>query len=151
MELHDLSRQQTRVVNVITLHSLKVVAGESLGQKGIIETNIPICYLHATLQSKASFDHALSATANAFVYIIGGVGAAGVGLESFGEGSLVLFKKDGDSIHIDNPSERPLDFLLVAGEPIGEPVLRAGPFVMNTKQEILQAFKDYQNGLMGTI
>ncbi len=131
--------------------TVKVVAGESLGQKGIIETNIPISYLHVTLEPKASFNQALPATANAFVYVIGGVGSAGSGLESFAEGSLVVFKKDGDSIQVHNPSERPLEFLLVAGEPIGEPVVRAGPFVMNTKQEILQAFQDYQNGLMGTI
>jgi quercetin 2,3-dioxygenase len=131
--------------------TVKVAAGESLGQKGIIETNIPISYLHVTLQSGASFDQAMPATANAFVYVISGVGASGTSLASFAEGSLVIFQKDGDSIHVSNPSERPLEFLLVAGEPIGEPVVRAGPFVMNTKQEILQAFEDYQNGLMGTI
>lgn len=131
--------------------SVKVVAGEALGQKGIIETNIPIAYLHVTLEPKAGFEKAVAETANAFVYVIKGVGAAGVGLASFSEGSLVIFNKDGGNISINNPSDRPLEFLLVAGEPIGEPVVRAGPFVMNTKQEILQAFEDYQNGLMGTI
>ena len=93
--------------------SVKVVAGESLGQRGIIETNIPISYLHVTLQPNASFDQALPATANAFVYVIGGVGVAGTGLESFAEGSLVIFHKDGDSIHVGNPSGKPLEFLLV--------------------------------------
>ncbi len=131
--------------------SVKVVAGDALGQKGVIETNIPISYLHVTLQAKAAFRQVLPSSANAFVYVISGVGAAGTGLASFEEGSMVIFNKDGDSIEINNPAERPLEFLLIAGEPIGEPVVRAGPFVMNTREEILQAFHDYQNGLMGTI
>jgi len=59
---------------------------------------------------------------------------------------MVIFHKDGDSIQINNPAERPLDFLLLAGEPIGEPVVRAGPFVMNTRAELQQAVAELNDG-----
>jgi redox-sensitive bicupin YhaK (pirin superfamily) len=131
--------------------SVKVVAGKALGKHGVIETKIPISYLHVTLQPNATFRQLIPPSANAFDYVISGTGALTTGLASFAEGSLVIFNKDGDSIEINNPAARPLDFLLIAGEPIGEPVVRAGPFVMNTRQEVLQAFQDYQSGLMGTI
>ncbi|CBN53572.1 Pirin domain protein (fragment) [Kamptonema sp. PCC 6506] len=69
------------------------------------------------------------------------------------DGQMVMFAPDGDEVVITNPADaqQPLDFLLIAGVPLNEPVVRYGPFVMNTEAEIIQAIADYQNGRMGRI
>jgi redox-sensitive bicupin YhaK (pirin superfamily) len=65
---------------------------------------------------------------------------------------MVMFSPDGDDLTIVNPdSGTTLELLLIAGVPLNEPVVRYGPFVMNTKEEIYQAIEDYRNGRMGAI
>jgi quercetin 2,3-dioxygenase len=66
---------------------------------------------------------------------------------------MVIFDRDGEKVVIKAPGDTksPLDVLLIGGRPLNEPVVRYGPFVMNTKGEIFQAVTDYQNGLMGKI
>jgi len=65
---------------------------------------------------------------------------------------MVLFAQDGEEVTITNPSDaKLLDVLLIAGVPLNEPVVRYGPFVMNTEAEIIQAIVDYRNGRMGSI
>jgi redox-sensitive bicupin YhaK (pirin superfamily) len=54
-------------------------------------------------------------------------------------------------VRVKNTGAAPLAFLLIAGEPIGEPVARYGPFVMNTREEVLQAVDDFRNGRMGSL
>jgi redox-sensitive bicupin YhaK (pirin superfamily) len=69
------------------------------------------------------------------------------------DGQMVFFSQDGEDVSISNPADaqRPLDLLLIAGVPLNEPVVRYGPFVMNTEAEIIQAINDYQEGSMGRI
>jgi redox-sensitive bicupin YhaK (pirin superfamily) len=67
---------------------------------------------------------------------------------------MVLFAQDGDAVSIEMPAEgvgTPLSVLLIAGQPLHEPIARYGPFVMNTQAEIWQAIDDYQSGRMGAI
>jgi redox-sensitive bicupin YhaK (pirin superfamily) len=66
---------------------------------------------------------------------------------------MVLFNRDGEQVLIASPAAAPgaLDVLLLAGQPLGEPVARYGPFVMNTEAEIHQAIQDYRAGRMGAI
>ena len=66
---------------------------------------------------------------------------------------MVIFAQDGKEVAIKNSAEAklPLDVLLIAGIPLNEPVVRYGPFVMNTEAEIVQAIDDYRNGRMGSI
>ena len=73
--------------------------------------------------------------------------------EHGGDGQMVIFAQDGEEVAIANPADalQPLDFLLIAGVPLNEPVVRYGPFVMNTEAEIMQAIDDYRNGRMGKI
>ena len=129
---------------------VRVIAGESLGTRGPIESRTPILYLHLTLAPGAVHEQALPETFNAFAYVIRGQ-AKFLGGETQGEGRVVVFGKDGDHISICNPSPEPAQLLLIAGEPIGEPVERYGPFVMNTRDEIMRAFRDFREGKMGTI
>ena len=129
--------------------SAKVIAGESLGVKGVIETRIPILYLHATLEPGATFIQEIPKTENAFAFVIEGEGSfAGT---TAGKYQVAVFDRSADSVTVTNPGSAPLSFLLIAGEPIGEPVARYGPFVMNSREEIVQAAEDFRSGRMGTL
>jgi len=129
--------------------SAKVIAGESLGMKGIIETRIPILYLHLTMAPGGVFEQPLPRTENAFAYVIEGEGAFGG--STAGASQVALLDRAGDAVRVVNRGQQPLDFLLIAGEPIGQPVARYGPFVMNSKEEIVQAVEDFRSGRMGSL
>ncbi|WP_449420473.1 pirin family protein [Phormidium nigroviride] len=133
--------------------TVRVIAGEALGAKAVIETNTPIIYLHFTLQPGASVVQKVPKEYNAFAYLLDGSGLFGIEQERVNDGQMVIFGQDGDEVVIANPADaqQPLDFLLIAGVPLNEPVVRYGPFVMNTEAEIIQAIADYQNGRMGRI
>ena len=125
---------------------VRVIAGEALGKEARIETRIPIFYLHYTLQSGASVEVSAPEDFSTFAYVIKGES------QFAKERQLAVFANDGDSISLANPSSgQPLEVLVIGGRPLGEPVARYGPFVMNTKSELAQAFEDYRNGRMGRI
>lgn len=128
---------------------VKVVAGEALGQRGVIETRIPILYLHATLAPGAEFTQPVPKAQNALAYVIEGQAAFGDARAS--DNQVAIFDRTADAITVRNTGAAPLSVLLIAGEPIGEPIARRGPFVMNTNEEIRQAIEDYQYGRMGTL
>ena len=133
--------------------SVKVIAGEALGASAVIETRTPIMYLHFTLQRGALAVQRVPKEYNAFIYVLDGEGLFGVGKERAGDGQMVIFAQDAEEVVIKNPAnaKSPLDVLLIAGVPLNEPVVRYGPFVMNTEAEIVQAIDDYRNGRMGSI
>ena len=133
--------------------TVRVIAGEALGAKAVIETRTPIIYLHFNLQPGASIVQPVPQEYNAFIYVLEGVGLFGTEQERGEDGQMVIFAQDGAEVVIANPTDaaQPLDLLLIAGVPLNEPVVRYGPFVMNTRAEIMQAIDDYQNGRMGRI
>jgi redox-sensitive bicupin YhaK (pirin superfamily) len=135
------------------LVSVRVIAGESLGAHARIETRTPIIYLHFTLKPGGKISQPLPAGYNAFAYVIDGEGFFGEEAERAGDGQMIMFAQDGDSVTIANPegARSELDLLLLAGVPLNEPVVRYGPFVMNTEAEIYRAVEDYQSGRMGEI
>jgi len=151
----------------------RVIAGEALGAKAVIDTRTPIVYLDLTLAPGGVHEQPLPEGFNAFAYVVA-AGERRVGAEAErsegatpkeiveGEGrfdtsgseagahDLVLFSGDGEAVRIEAPEGGgALRVLLVAGQPLGEPVARAGPFVMNTRAEIVQAFEDFQAGRLG--
>ncbi len=131
--------------------SVKVIAGEALGARAVIDTRIPIQYLHFTLAPGASIEQPVPREANALVYVFKGTGVfGGQRIEAH---NMVAFGRDADSIILEAASDspEPLQLLLLSGEPINEPVARYGPFVMNTREELQQAFEDYQSGRLGVI
>ena len=133
--------------------SVRVIAGESLGARAVIDTRIPITYLHATLQPGARWEQPLPAGENAFAFLVSGSGQFGAEGKSARQGQLVLFAREGDSVQIAVPGSAsgPLELLLLAGEPLHEPVARYGPFVMNSEAELGEAIEDFRSGRFGQI
>src|SRR5579884_1865325 len=129
----------------------RVIAGESMGVKGAVQTSTPIEYLHFTLAPGATHVQEVPRSHNAVAYVIRGTAQFEGRSEVDGEGRLVVFAHDGDQVRFSNPGAQPVDILLLAGEPLGEPIARYGPFVMNTRQELIQAFEDFRTGKMGSI
>lgn len=136
---------------------VRVIAGEALGARAAIDTRIPIQYLHFQIAPGASVTQPMPREYNAFAYVLAGTaelpGSKLPARDPVGKHNLILFARDGDEVELKaaEGSTEPLDVLLLAGVPIGEPVARWGPFVMNTKSEIRQAMDDYQSGRMGRI
>lgn len=130
---------------------VKILAGESLGARAVIDTRTPIQYLHFTLEPGGRIEQPVPRDHNAFAYVFGGKGTFGPEGQRAGEGRAVLFANDADSVLLANAGQAPLQLLLLSGVPLREPMVRYGPFVMNTQAEILQAFEDYQSGRMGHI
>jgi redox-sensitive bicupin YhaK (pirin superfamily) len=135
------------------LVTVRVIAGEALGARAVIETVTPIIYLHFTVRPGGHVTQSVPQGYNAFAYIVDGAGLFGAEGDRGADGQMVLFAPDGDEVRIENPAhaESELDLLLIAGVPLNEPVARYGPFVMNTKEEIYQAVEDFRNGRMGAI
>ncbi|GAB7525597.1 pirin family protein [Paraburkholderia sp. 2C] len=129
---------------------VKVIAGEALGAKAVIETRTPILYQHFTLQPGAQLEHPVPREHRVFAYGLSGTGLYGEDRQSIDARRMVVFHSDGDSITL-AAGDEPLDVLLFGGVPLNEPVVRYGPFVMNTEDEIRQAVIDYQAGRMGRI
>jgi redox-sensitive bicupin YhaK (pirin superfamily) len=130
----------------------KVIAGESLGKKAVIDTRTPIMYLHFTIQPGSRVSQPVPQGFNAFAYVVEGEGVFGADEKRAAKQQVVLFGNDGDEVVIKAPEAKsPLDVLLIAGQPLNKPVARYGPFVMNSEEEIHQAIDDYRNGRMGRI
>jgi redox-sensitive bicupin YhaK (pirin superfamily) len=134
---------------------LRVIAGDVAGHQGPGITYTPITLLHATLAPGARLRLPWRADFNALAYVLSGSGSVGVErrpvrlgqLAAFGPGEVVTVSAD-PSQESRSPN---LDVLLLGGQPIREPVAAYGPFVMNTREELVQAFEDYQAGRLGTI
>lgn len=129
---------------------VKVIAGEALGVKAAIETRTPILYQHFTLEPGASIVQPVPPAFRVFAYALSGTGRYGDEQREIGVQRMVIFRDDGDAVTL-AAGDEPLDVLLIGGAPLNEPVVRHGPFVMNTEDEIRQAIVDYQAGRMGEI
>jgi quercetin 2,3-dioxygenase len=135
---------------------VRVIAGELAGHKGPGVTYTPITYLHATIAPGARLTMPWPADFNALVYALAGRGTAGREERPVDEGQLAAFGH-GEALTVTAAASQPVasangwEILVLGGLPIREPIARYGPFVMNTRQEIVQAFEDYQAGRMGTI
>lgn len=135
------------------LVTVNVIAGEALGQKAVIETHTPIIYLHYQLKPGGVVNQPVPSDFNVFAYVVEGEGLFGEESERGEDGQMVLFAHDGGEVRIANPADAKtkLEVLIIGGVPLNEPIARYGPFVMNTPQEIQQAFEDYRLGRMGVI
>ncbi|XP_061360955.1 pirin-like protein [Gastrolobium bilobum] len=124
---------------------VRIIAGEALGIKSPIYTRTPTMYLDFSLKPGAHIQQPIPKSWNAFVYVLEGEGVFG-NLESQPANSHhILLLGIGDGLEAWNKSCNILRFILVGGEPLGEPVMQFGPFVMNTQEEIDQTIDDFEN------
>jgi hypothetical protein len=131
--------------------TVRVIAGEALGKRAVIDTRTPIFYLDCNLQPGASLTQPAPSEYNVFAFVYEGRGSFGDDARTARRHEMVQFANDGDAIRLEAAADSALKALLIGGVPLNEPVARYGPFVMNTRQEILQAFEDYQSGQLGEI
>ncbi len=129
---------------------VKVIAGESLGATAVTNTLSPITYLHFTLQPGAALIQPLLAEHQALAYVFAGQVRLGRDHTVVAEGQMALTGNgEGLRLAVDQSGTAATELLLLAGRPIREPVVRHGPFVMNTREQILDAIRDYQTGRLG--
>jgi quercetin 2,3-dioxygenase len=152
----DIRAQQVSLLSSADGGALiRVIAGDLGGHPGPGITHTPITLLHATLQPGAQLRLPWRRDFNALVYVLAGSGTVGPDHRPVRTGQLATFGS-GDALTVqaspvqDGPG-RELDILVLGGEPIREPVAAYGPFVMNTRDELVQAFEDFQAGRLGTI
>ena len=128
----------------------RVVAGEYEGNKGPAKTFTKLQALHVILDPEAKAEVSIPNTHNALVYTL--QGNAKVGDKELNQGYLATLNRDGQTVHLQSSeTEKEVQFLVLSGEPINEPVVSYGPFVMNSMEEIQSAYRHYQDGKMGVI
>jgi redox-sensitive bicupin YhaK (pirin superfamily) len=129
---------------------LRVIAGSSGGHDGPGITHTPISLVHTTVSAGAQVRLPWPAKFNSLAYVLAGSGTVGAEKRPVRMGQLAVFGA-GDAITFAAGPAADMDILLLGGEPIREPVATYGPFVMNTRAELVQAFEDYQAGRLGSI
>jgi redox-sensitive bicupin YhaK (pirin superfamily) len=131
---------------------VRLIAGDIAGQAGPGSTYTPMTMLHATIAPGGSLTLPWRPDFNALAYALAGDGYAGPDgpdRAKLTAGQLAVFGH-GDVVTLAAAATE-LDVLVLGGRPIREPVAWGGPFVMNTKAEVLQAFEDFQRGRLGTV
>ncbi len=124
---------------------IKIIAGRYKDKTGPVkDTSIDPIYLDVQLKKGTIFDYVIPSSRNVFVYLVSGEIKIGNKVHNKLQNSTLISLAEGNDLKILSVKES--QFLIIAGKPIGEPIARGGPFVMNTKQEIIKAVQDYHNG-----
>lgn len=124
---------------------LKVVAGEVHGVRGPVETTSPMTYAHAVMEASDVVEWHPQEGHTALVHVFDGEVKVNGSAASSGE--MVVMQRTAGMVRIESTKAQ-AQVLLLGGQPLGEPVVRYGPFVMNTKQEIVDAVQEYNDGTL---
>ncbi len=133
---------------------LRVIAGDVAGHAGPGATHTPMAMVHATIAPGAELELPWRPDFNALVYVMSGDGFVGPGQSPIGTGQLAVLGR-GDALRLSAAQSQQtrfaagLDVVILGGAPIREPIAWAGPFVMNTRAELMAAFEDYNAGRLG--
>jgi redox-sensitive bicupin YhaK (pirin superfamily) len=152
----DIRAQQVSLLSTPDAGALvRVIAGEVDGHAGPGSTYSPMTLVHASLAPTARLDLPWRKDFNALVYVLAGSGVVGPDRRPIRTGQLAVLGA-GDVVTVQASGQQDsdtsqLEVLVLGGRPIREPLAWAGPFVMNTRAEVLQAFEDFQAGRMGQI
>ena len=134
---------------------VRIIAGDVAGHTGPGSTHTPITFLHATVSPGARLHLPWRPDFNALAYVLSGSGRAGSAGRPLSEGDLVVFGS-GDHLLLSADEKQStatpnLEVVVLGGQPIRETIAWYGPFVMNTKAEVMQAVEDYQAGRLGVV
>ncbi|GHH56604.1 hypothetical protein GCM10018775_63100 [Streptomyces umbrinus] len=134
---------------------LRVIAGELDGHQGPGITHTPITMIHATVTPGAELTLPWREDFNALAYVMAGRGSVGADRRPVHTGQTTVFGA-GSSLTVradekQDANTPDLEVVILGGQPIREPMAHYGPFVMNTREELQQAFDDFQKGRLGTI
>ncbi len=134
---------------------LRVIAGEVGGHRGPGSTHTPITVVHGTVSPGAQVVLPWESRFNALVYVLAGTGTVGAERRPVSSGQLAVFGP-GEKLTIvaaqgQDGRSPTLEVLVLGGRPLREPIATYGPFVMNTRTELIQAVEDYQAGRLGTV
>jgi redox-sensitive bicupin YhaK (pirin superfamily) len=152
----DLRSSQLGLITTADAGALvRVIAGDVGGHAGPGSTHTPMAMVHGTLAPGARLDVPWNVDFTALGYVLNGTGTVGLEKHPIHTGQLAVLGH-GDFVTVSAAEKQEgrhpaMDLLVLGGRPIREPVAWAGPFVMNTKAEVLQAFEDFQKGAMGQI
>ncbi|GAB5587844.1 RNA pol II transcription cofactor [Umbelopsis nana] len=128
---------------------IRVIAGESYGVHSPVMTRNPTMYLDISLKKGKKVEQVIPKSYTGFIYTLTGTAMFGGDKhKSEPHHTLVLSDNGGTYIPVESMSDD-CRFVVIAGEPIKEPIVQYGPFVMNTEQEIYKAFADYESGKNG--
>jgi redox-sensitive bicupin YhaK (pirin superfamily) len=134
---------------------LRVIAGDVGAHRGPGSTHTPMALMHASVSAGALLELPWNPSFNALLYVLAGSGRVGQDGRPVRSGQLVAFGPgDWVAVRADDTQDSStvhLEILFLGGEPIGEPVEHYGPFVMNTRGEIMQALEDFEAGRLGTV
>lgn len=150
----DIRSNQVSLVTTYDAGALvRVIAGQVDGHGGPGQTYTPMSLVHATIEPGARLDLPWDVDFNALVYVLSGRGSVGSDARPIRMGQSALFGP-GDFVTIQaeatQESRAPkLEVIVVGGKPIREPLAWAGPFVMNTRDEVMQAYQDFTSGRFG--
>ena len=134
---------------------VRLIAGDIGPFHGPGSTHTPITVAHASIPAGSQLVLPWRRDNNALVYVLSGHGTVGTARSRIGKGQTAVFGA-GDAVTIggeggDNESTEMMEVIILGGQPIGEPVAHYGPFVMNTREELVQAVEDFQSGGFGRI
>ncbi|QWZ06628.1 pirin family protein [Nocardioides panacis] len=152
----DLRSSQLGLVTTADAGALaRIIAGDVAGHTGPGSTHTPMAMVHGSLAPGARLDLPWNPEFNALVYVLAGTGTVGLERTPVQAGQLAVLGA-GDFVSVSAADRQDgrtptMEVLVLGGRPIREPVAWGGPFVMNTKAEVLQAFEDFQKGRMGQV
>ena len=128
--------------------TVRVFSGSSKGVKAETKNHVPVTMVEVNLEPGASFTQDLPGSYNGFLYIIAGEGTFGSDKTEGKKGQVLWLERgiNGEQTEVNIYAKEKLHVMLYAGQPIGEKVVARGPFVMNSEEEIVQAYRDYREG-----
>jgi redox-sensitive bicupin YhaK (pirin superfamily) len=148
----DIGRDRVTLLSSPDGGSLvRVIAGQVGDRTGPGVTHTPITIVHATVAAGARLELPWDQKANALVYALDGRGLVGADQVAVSRGQLAMLGSGDSVVAQAAEGQKPLELFVLGGRPIGEPVAHYGPFVMNNKAELVQAYEDFQNGRLGTV
>lgn len=134
------------------LATVRVIAGEALGARSTLPLRTPITYLHWTLAPGATIRQPLPDGTEAMAYVLSGEARFGSDALHAGRDTLVRFEEQSGDLTVAVPRDGTrTELIVLAGAPIGEPIARSGPFVMNTMAEIREVIGRYKAGELGVV